>query len=63
VRDRPVEQCQRVGLVVVSRVEAELADSIDHRRLVGVALAGDVPLDRADRDALVRDAVGLGPGG
>ena len=40
-----------------------LADSVDHRLLVGVALAGDVPLDRADGDALVRDAVGLGPGG
>ena len=43
--------------------EAEPADGLDHRLLVGVALAGDVPLDRADGDALVRDAVRLGPGG
>ncbi len=63
LRDRPVEQRQRVGLVVVGRLEAELADGGDDRRLVGVALAGDVPLDRADRHALVRDLVRLGPGG
>ena len=63
LRDRPVQQRQRVGLVVVGRREAEPADGVDHRLLVGVALAGDVPLDRADRDALVRDAVRLGPGG
>jgi hypothetical protein len=31
------------------------ADGGGDRRLVGVALAGDVPLDRADRDALVGD--------
>ena len=54
---------QRVGLVVVGRREAELADSVDHRLLVGVALAGDVPLDRADRNALVSNAVMLAPGG
>src|SRR5690606_34058007 len=38
-------------------------DGGDHRRLVGVALAGDEPLDGADRDALVGDRVLLAPGG
>ena len=33
-----MQQRQRVGLVVVGGAEAELADSLDDRRLVGVAL-------------------------
>ena len=61
--DRPVQQSQRVGLVVVCGVEAEQLHCGDHRLFVRVPFAGDVPLDRSDRHALVRDAVRLGPGG
>ena len=61
--NRPVQKRQRVGLVVVCRVEAECFHRGDDRLLVGVALAGDVPLDRADRNALVSNAVMLAPGG
>jgi hypothetical protein len=39
-----MQQRQRIGLVVVGRLEPEPADSLDHRLLVGVALAGDVSL-------------------
>src|SRR6266511_1285516 len=63
LRERPAQQRQRVGLVVVGRREAQPADGIDHRLFVGVALAGYVTLDRADRHALVRNAVVLAPGG
>ena len=53
----------RVGLVVVGRCEAASANRSDDRVLVGVALAGDEPLDGADGDALVGDAALLAPGG
>jgi hypothetical protein len=58
-----MQQCQRVGLVVVGRLEPARLQRRDHRLLVGVPLAGDVPLDGAHRHALVRNAVGFRPGG
>ena len=53
----------RVRLVVVGRAEAAGAGGGDHRLLAGIALAGRMPLDRADRGALVRNAAELGPRG
>ena len=61
--DRPQQDCDGVGFVVVGGVEAAIADSVDDRSLVGVALAGDVTLDRPDRHAFVRNTVLLAPGG
>ena len=61
--DRPQQDGECVGLVVVGRCESARANCGDDRVLVGVALAGDEPLDRADRDALVGDAALLAPGG
>ena len=57
------QQCQGVGLIVVGRDEAEPADGGDHSGLVGVPAAREVPLDRSDRNALVRHGVKLGPCG
>ena len=39
--DRPQQDGERVGLVVVGGIESARADCGDHRGLVGVALAGD----------------------
>jgi lambda family phage tail tape measure protein len=46
VLQRPVEQRQRVRLVVISGIEPESPDRSDHGVLVGIAPAGDVTLER-----------------
>ena len=61
--DRPQQDGERVGLVVVGGIETARADRGDDRGLVGIALAGDKALDRAKRAALVGDLVVIAPGG
>ena len=60
--DRPKQDGDGVRLVVIGGTEATRTNGIDHRLLIGVALAGDETLDRADRDALVGDRALLTPG-
>lgn len=61
--DRPEQDRDGVGLVVIGGFEAAGPDCLDDGGLVGVALAGDVSLDCSDRHALVGDVVLLAPGG
>lgn len=58
-----MQQGQRVGLVVVDWGVTTLADGRDHFVLARIAFAGRVLLDRADRNALVRNVVMLTPRG
>jgi hypothetical protein len=58
-----VQQCQRIGLVVVGRLVAAAPDRGDDVLLASIALACGVPLDRAHGHALVRNLVVLAPGG
>ena len=62
VYKRQVQQCQGVGLVVVSRSMVTFDGCRDHLLLPCVALASRVLLDRPDRDTLVRNVVLLAPG-
>ena len=57
--DRPMEQGKGIGLVVVHRAVAQLADSGDHRLLARVALASDVALDCAHWHPLIGNPVVL----
>jgi hypothetical protein len=41
---RPQQNCDGVGLVCVGRTVATRADRLDHGGLIGVTLAGNVPL-------------------
>ncbi|UYR12081.1 site-specific recombinase resolvase [Ralstonia pseudosolanacearum] len=58
---RPVQDCQGIGFVVVDWLMAALADGRDDLVFTGVALAGRMLLDRADRNADVRNVVVLAP--
>src|SRR5262249_15157620 len=59
---RPQQDSDGVGLVVVGRTVATRADRLDHRGLVDIAPSGDEALDGADRHALVGDRPLLAPG-
>src|SRR3954470_24175379 len=61
--DGPKQDGDGVRLVVISGTEATRTNGIDHRLLIGIALACDETLDRADRDALIGDRVLLTPCG
>src|SRR5436309_3454448 len=61
--DRPEQDRDGVSLVVIRWREATGPHGGDDDRLVGVALARDEALDRADRHALVGNAALLAPGG
>jgi hypothetical protein len=61
--DGPEQKRDGIGFVVIGGAEATGAGSGDHRNLVGIALAGCVAFDRADRNALVRYAPQFGPSG
>lgn len=47
--DSPEQDSDGIGLVVVGRGKTLGVNCRDHGCLVGIALAGDEPLDRADR--------------
>jgi len=51
------QQADGISLVVVSRVVATSTDGGHHLVFAGIALAGGVFLDRADRNSLIRDLV------
>src|SRR5215510_3599642 len=59
--DRPEQDRDGVGFVVVGGTKPAGAYGFDHGVFVGIALAGDVTLDRPNRYAFVRDAVLLAP--
>src|ERR1019366_8684586 len=59
--DRPQQDRECIGFVIVDRIEPACAYRRDDRRLIGIALAGDVALDGADGDALVSDRALLAP--
>ena len=61
--DRPGQQRQGIGFVVIAGGIASGAHRVDHCEFVGIALAGGVALDRADRNPLGRDLVVFAPGG
>ncbi len=61
--DRPEQDGDGVGLIIVGRAEAAGTDGGHHRGFVGIAFARSETLDRADRDALVGNAPQLGPCG
>jgi phosphinothricin acetyltransferase len=58
----PGQQGKGIGLVVIHRAVAQLADSGDHRLLACVALAGDVALDGAHGHPLIGNPVVLAEG-
>ena len=53
--DCPQQDGDGISFVVVARAVTTSPDRGDDGGLVGVAAAGDMPLDRADGDALVRN--------
>src|SRR5690606_1879258 len=59
--DRPEQDRDRVGLVVVGGLEPALAHRGEHGILAGVALARGEALDGADRNALIGDALTRAP--
>src|SRR5215218_5392181 len=59
--DGPKQDGDGVRLVVIGGTEATRTNCLNHRLLLGIALAGDEALDRADWNALVSDRARLTP--